>query len=172
MLDFLRDLLRHCEWANAVYFHTWGKSTARDHEELRRRMEHILGVQQGFLAVLRGDAAGGPPDRPPLSYDELKPWAVSVHGALNEFAASLDEAGPGEESSNPLDPRSAVHADGFRGDCAGGHAHAASSRAVHDAAQGFRRRAKERRLAHLAVERKAGPALGLTSSDAGLKRAA
>src|SRR5438128_2075532 len=26
MLAFLRDLLAHAEWANAVFFHTWGKS--------------------------------------------------------------------------------------------------------------------------------------------------
>jgi hypothetical protein len=37
MLTFLRDLIAHAEWANAVFFHVWGKSPARDHEELRFR---------------------------------------------------------------------------------------------------------------------------------------
>jgi hypothetical protein len=37
MLLFLRDLLAHAEWANAVFLHAWGKSPARDHEKLRLR---------------------------------------------------------------------------------------------------------------------------------------
>ena len=48
MLPFLRDLMAHAEWANAVFFHAWGKSAARDHEELRQRVRHIIGIQQGF----------------------------------------------------------------------------------------------------------------------------
>ena len=63
MLTHLRDLMAHAEWADAVFFHTWGKSPARDHEELRRRVGHVVGVQRGFLAVLRGEAPGGPPGR-------------------------------------------------------------------------------------------------------------
>jgi uncharacterized damage-inducible protein DinB len=130
MLEFLRDLLRHCEWANAVYFHTWGKSPAREHDELRRRMEHIIGVQQGFLAVLRGDAASGPPDRPPLAYDELKAWASCVHGELNTFAAALDEPGLTRRVQIPWIPdppciltvsealvQAAMHTQHHRGQC-------------------------------------------------------
>src|SRR5690348_10545777 len=52
MLSFLRDLLAHAEWANAVFFHAWGKSPARDHEEMRQRVGHVVGVQQAFLAML------------------------------------------------------------------------------------------------------------------------
>src|SRR5262249_19326896 len=72
MLPFLRDLLAHAEWANAVFFHIWGKSPARDHEELRSRMAHIIGVQQGFLSILRGEPPGMPPDGPPPSFEDLK----------------------------------------------------------------------------------------------------
>lgn len=89
MLDFLRELLAHCEWANAVFFHTWGKTPARDHEELRRRVGHVVGVQQGFLSVLNGEAAGGPPDGPPASYEDLKTRAVATHRGLGGFAAAL-----------------------------------------------------------------------------------
>src|SRR6516225_9329298 len=63
------DLLAHAEWANAVFFNAWGKSPARDHEEMRQRVGHILGVQQGFLSILRGEAPGGPPGGPPPSFD-------------------------------------------------------------------------------------------------------
>src|ERR1700694_2006141 len=90
MLAFLRDLLAHAEWANAVFFHTWGKSPARDHEELRRRTAHIIGVQQGFLSILGGAPAGAtPPDGPPPSFEELKTRAESCHAGLRDFAAAL-----------------------------------------------------------------------------------
>ena len=60
MLTLLRELMGHAEWANAVFFHAWDASPARDHEEMRRRVGHIIGVQQGFLAVLRGRIPAAP----------------------------------------------------------------------------------------------------------------
>src|ERR1700694_3084961 len=89
MLAFLRDLLAHAEWANAVFFHAWEKSPARDHEELRRRVGHILGVQQGFLSVFRGETPGGPPGGPPPSFEDLKKRAQTVHGGLGDYIAVL-----------------------------------------------------------------------------------
>lgn len=93
MLALLHDLLAHAEWANAVFFHAWGKSPARDQEELRRRVDHIVGVQHGFLALLRGELAGWLPTGPPSSFEELKEWAPKTHAGLRDFAASLDDAG-------------------------------------------------------------------------------
>ncbi len=89
MLSFLRDLLAHAEWANAVFFHAWAKSPARDHEEMRARVGHLVGVQQGFLAVLRGEQLGKPPDGPPPSFDELKSRAETSHAGLGAYAAAL-----------------------------------------------------------------------------------
>jgi uncharacterized damage-inducible protein DinB len=89
MESFLRDLMGHAEWANAVFFHTWGKSPARDHEELRQRLRHIIGVQRGFLEVLRGNTGAIPHDGPPPSYDELKARAVECHAGLNDFTGKL-----------------------------------------------------------------------------------
>jgi uncharacterized damage-inducible protein DinB len=89
MLDFLRQLMAHCEWANAVFFHAWGKSPARDHEELRRRLGHLVGVQQGFLAIVRGEASGAPPGGPPASYDDLQARAQASHRGLRDFAADM-----------------------------------------------------------------------------------
>jgi uncharacterized damage-inducible protein DinB len=128
MLEFLRDLLGHCEWANAVFFHTWGKGPARDHEELRKRVEHILGVQQGFLAVLRGDAAGMPPDGPPAGYDNLKAWAEKLHGELTAYLRALPEAELARTVSIPWIPgctitasealvQTAMHTQHHRGQC-------------------------------------------------------
>src|SRR6266480_912206 len=96
MREHLRDLLAHAEWANAVFFHIWGKSPAREHEELRSRVGHIIGVQSGFLAVLRGETPGGPPGGPPPSYESLKARAVACHAGLGAFAATLKEEALGQ----------------------------------------------------------------------------
>jgi hypothetical protein len=72
MVPFLRLLLAHAEWADAVFFHAWGKSPARDHEELRSRVAHIHSVQDGFLSILRGEPPGMPPGRPPPPFEDLK----------------------------------------------------------------------------------------------------
>jgi len=90
MVSFLRDLMAHAEWANAVFFHAWDQSPARDHEELRRRLDHLIGVQQGFLSVLHGEPPGGPRDGPPSTFDDLETRAQSCHAGLREFAASLE----------------------------------------------------------------------------------
>jgi len=91
MFDHVRKLLAHAEWANAVFFHAWAKSPARDHEEMRRRVGHVVGVQEGFLKILKGEAAGGPPSGPPPTFDELNTRAISSHENLRAFAESLDE---------------------------------------------------------------------------------
>jgi uncharacterized damage-inducible protein DinB len=89
MLAFLRDLMAHAEWADAVFFHAWEKSPARDHEEMRRRVDHITGVQLVFLSLLRGEQPGGPPGQPPPSFADLRTRAETSHAGLREFAASL-----------------------------------------------------------------------------------
>ena len=94
MLSLLRDLLAHMEWADAVFFHAWGKSPARDHEELRQRVAHVVGVQGGFLSLLRGESFGRPPDGPPPAFDDLKARAQKSHADLLAFVGSLDAAGP------------------------------------------------------------------------------
>src|SRR5262249_49180734 len=68
---------------------TWGKSPARDHEELRRRGDHMIGVQQGFLSVFREEPPVGPQAGPPSSFDELKTRAEACHAGLRDFAAKL-----------------------------------------------------------------------------------
>ena len=92
ILDYLRELMAHAEWANAVFFHAWNRSPARDHEEMRRRVGHIVGVQDGFLTVLRGGTPSFPPEGPPPTHDELKSRAVASHAGLRTFAAGLNDA--------------------------------------------------------------------------------
>ena len=71
------------------------ESVAKDKEidSLRRRLDHLIGVQQGFLSILRGEPPGGPKGGPPRSFDELKARAQTVHAGLDEFAANLDSEG-------------------------------------------------------------------------------
>jgi uncharacterized damage-inducible protein DinB len=92
MLNHLRDLMAHCEWANAVFFHTWGKSPARDHEEMRRRVRHVVGVQDGFLSVLRGEQPVWSPEVPIPAFDELRTQALASHAGLRSFTGALDTA--------------------------------------------------------------------------------
>jgi uncharacterized damage-inducible protein DinB len=92
MIDHLRELLAHAEWANAIFFHTWGKGPARDNEEMRRRVSHVVGVQDGFLSVLSGQQPGGPSEGPPPSFEQLRARAKSSHAGLRTFAEKLDDA--------------------------------------------------------------------------------
>lgn len=130
MEQFLRDLLAHSEWANAVFFHAWDRSPARDHEEMRRRLDHLVGVQEGFLTLLRGGAPGGPRPGPPDTFDSLKTRAVASHADLRAFAARLDAAGLARTVTVPWFPappctitvgealvQVAMHSQHHRGQC-------------------------------------------------------
>jgi len=89
MDDFVRDLMAHCEWANAIFFNAWGKSPARDHEEMRKRVSHIVGVQNGFVSIFNEEEPKGPSPGPPATFDELKARAQTGHTHLRSFAANL-----------------------------------------------------------------------------------
>ncbi len=128
MLELLQDLGAHCEWADAVLFHTWGKGPARDQEELRGRVQHILGVQQAFLAVLRGETPTLPGDDSPPTYAELTDWAMRVHGDMNAQVASLGEGDLVRQVQIPWIPdcritvqdallQSRLHSQHHRGQC-------------------------------------------------------
>jgi uncharacterized damage-inducible protein DinB len=91
MDNFLRDLIAYAEWANAVFFHAWGKSPARDHEELRTRVGHIIGVQQAFLSMFRGEQPVEPPGGSPPTFPELKTRAEASHAGLRDFVATQDD---------------------------------------------------------------------------------
>lgn len=104
MDQMIRDLMDYMEWANAVFFHTWGKSPARDHEEMRQRVGHLVGVQQGFLSILKGEQPKGPPGGPPPEFIELQERARTSHQGLREFAAQPDSASLAREVHVPWFP--------------------------------------------------------------------
>ena len=88
MTEFVRDLMAHAAWANAAFFRAWAEPL-RENEELRRRVDHLVGVQQGFLSVLRGEKPGGPPPGPPDTFHNLLSRAKLCHAGLDAFAAGL-----------------------------------------------------------------------------------
>ncbi len=90
MESFLLDLMAHAEWANAVFFNAWAKSPARDHEEMRTRLGHIVGVQHAFLSILQGEQPKAPPGGPPPTFEDLKARAQTSHQRLRSFTATLD----------------------------------------------------------------------------------
>jgi uncharacterized damage-inducible protein DinB len=90
MLDFLRDLMAHGAWADAVFLQTWGKSPARAHEEMRQRAGHMVGVQAAFLMMLNGEKPSGPPPGPPLDYDALHTRFKKTHDRFQAWLQSHD----------------------------------------------------------------------------------
>ena len=91
MVEFVRDLIAHGEWANAVFFKAWGKSPARDHEEMRSRVAHFVGVQNAFMSIFKGEIPSGPPGGPPPTFAELETRAEHSHAALKDFTVAADD---------------------------------------------------------------------------------
>ena len=139
MQTFLRELMDYAEWANAVFFHTWGKSPARDHEEMRqsRRPHHRRPARIPGDLARRGARA---------SSDRVARFFRSVEGSGQDFSRRTSRLcgepglrGAVADRSDPLVSGSALCHHGCRGDGSGGDAHATPSRSVYDPAQGFRR---------------------------------
>ena len=91
MTALLKDLLSHQAWADAMFFHAWGKSAGRDDLDLRTRTGHLVDVQEGFLGILRGELPG-PEERPVPEFGDLKARCRAGHEAFQALARGLDEA--------------------------------------------------------------------------------
>ena len=83
MLEHLRDLMGHQEWADATL----------EDEVLRRRTEHNVFVQEGFRKlILEEPLPGGLPSGLPPNYADLNQRARAATAALRRLlAAALDE---------------------------------------------------------------------------------
>ena len=132
MLSFLSDLAAHSEWANAVFFHAWGKSPAREHEEMRQRVAHILGVQQGFVSILRGQAARWTARRAAAVIRGPEGSGRNGSRRLARVRRHVDSRWIGADRADSMVSRPTVrhHCGGSAG--ASCDAHAASSRTMHD----------------------------------------
>ncbi len=125
-----RELLAHSEWADAGLFRAWGRSPAREHEELRRRAAHMLDVRRGFLSMLGGGPPVMPPGGPPAAFAELRDQTAASHAALRAFAAGLDPEAAARRVRIPFFPdppcvvtvaeglvQVALHTQHHRGQC-------------------------------------------------------
>src|SRR5271165_6938804 len=130
MLSFLRDLAAHAAWADSVFFEAWGKSPAVEHEEMRRRAGHMVGVQSGFVTVLKGGTPGGPPSGPPPAFAELRSRFQATHEATRDLVKSLTDSDMSRTVRIPWFPeppcvitvpealvQAAMHSQHHRGQC-------------------------------------------------------
>jgi len=104
MLNHVRYLLSHCEWADAVFFHAWSKGDQED-KEVRERVAHSSGTQELFIKVFDGQddlpwprilsGEVKPPwaGRPLPSFDALKGWTRGNHERLRALSGACDEEG-------------------------------------------------------------------------------
>src|SRR5512133_102586 len=91
MTGLLKDLLGHQAWADAMFFHAWGKSAAREDLELRTRTGHFVETQGAFLEVLKGGAVTLD-EQPLLEFEALKARCRANHEAFRALGRGLDEA--------------------------------------------------------------------------------
>lgn len=91
MTGLLKDLLDHHAWADAMFFHAWDKSPIREDPDLRARTEHIVEVQEAFLAILSGRAAAAG-ERPLPDFGDLRARCRTSHEAFRALARGLDSA--------------------------------------------------------------------------------
>jgi uncharacterized damage-inducible protein DinB len=91
MIGPLNDLLGHQAWADAMFFRAWESSSALEDEDLRRRTDHLVTVQEAFLRVLKGDAVVAP-ERPLPAFPELKARCEATHQVFRALGRGLDEA--------------------------------------------------------------------------------
>lgn len=90
MIGLLRGLLGHQEWADAIFFHTWGGSSVQDDQELLQRTQHLLAVQEAFLGVLKGQEAV-PEAAAPEPFDLLRSRCHANHEIFRALGRGLDE---------------------------------------------------------------------------------
>lgn len=102
MLNHVRDLMAHQEWADARFFYSWKQAPATlEDEKLRKLADHMTMVQGLFLKILKGEEIQFPdPMAPPLDYVSLVERARSNHKGLKALVAGLKE----EDLSRPVHP--------------------------------------------------------------------
>jgi uncharacterized damage-inducible protein DinB len=91
MLSHVQHLLTHAEWADAVFYETWGKTVARDNEDIRRRADHMCDVLFAFSSMLNGGPPLIPRAGPSPTFYELRGRAHSAHLAIQTFASHLTD---------------------------------------------------------------------------------
>ncbi|HET8715937.1 MAG TPA: DinB family protein [Holophagaceae bacterium] len=86
MLDLIRDLYAHQEWADAAHWRAIEASAAaREDREIRDRLFHIHVVQQIWLARWQGLDFAPPQATDHASLADLRHYARACHVALSAY---------------------------------------------------------------------------------------
>ena len=91
MIGLLKDLLGHQAWADAMFFHAWGKSQGTEDADLRARVGHLVEVQEAFLALLKGEDVALV-ERPLPDFEGLRARCQANHDVFRALGRGLDEA--------------------------------------------------------------------------------
>jgi uncharacterized damage-inducible protein DinB len=98
MLQTIRDLFAHMEWADAT---VWRVALAHDDERLRALLHHLHLTQRAFLDVwTQRDFDFAELQRKRAGLD-LMQWARRYYGELAEFVNTLTDASLGREIVMP-----------------------------------------------------------------------
>jgi uncharacterized damage-inducible protein DinB len=97
MIDFIRDLYGHQEWADAEFWKAIeALPGALADEHILKRLRHFHSTQYGYLKLLRGeqmdvrDLARRYGDS--VEIQEVKENAKSIHNELRQFLAEMPES--------------------------------------------------------------------------------
>ncbi|HLO66047.1 MAG TPA: DinB family protein [Holophaga sp.] len=104
LLEHVKDMHDHMAWADAVWFDTWGKSEAREDEDLRARVRHMADVEAGFLMVLEGREVDFGGERPLPTFEDLRAATRANHAAFAGILEGLDAPGLAREVTIPWFP--------------------------------------------------------------------
>ena len=93
MLDVIKDLYAHQEWADASHWRAiLGSEAARKDLELKERLVHLHAAQQVWLGRWQGVSLGFPKAGDHASIEDAHHFAQACHAALRAYLSLRKEA--------------------------------------------------------------------------------
>ena len=93
MLETIRDLYRHQEWADAAHWKAiLGSEAARRDADLKARLVHLHAAQQVWLGRWQGVSPSFPKAEDHASIEDTCHFAQACHAALRAFLSLREEA--------------------------------------------------------------------------------
>lgn len=93
MLDLIRDLYAHQEWADAAQWQAILASDAARHDaDLKARLVHLHGAQQVWLGRWQGLSLGFPKPEDHASIEDTFHFAQACHAALRAYLSLRKDA--------------------------------------------------------------------------------
>ena len=93
MLETIRDLYHHQEWADATHWKAiLGSDTARQDADLKARLVHLHGAQQVWLGRWQGVSLPFPKAEDHASMEDTYHFAQACHAALRAFLSLQQDA--------------------------------------------------------------------------------